>query len=211
VQRIILVDDGSPEETQAYTHSICLQDPSIFYCINTDENHRGYTYAIETGIEYSAHIDNIVSSVIVLLNSDTIVTKDWLVNLHTGLLRSGPKAMIAGPLSNAATYQSVPDIRSGGMWSTNPLPAGLNIDILSTKIQESSHLLQVSEFPTRVLNGFCFMFKRELLNHIGHFDIANFPKGYGEEVDFSVRAYLAGFKSVVVPSSFVFHKFTGSF
>ena len=55
------------------------------------------------------------------------------------------------------------------------------------------------------------MFRRQLIKEIGGFDTVNFPAGYGEEVDFSLRIYKAGFKQVIIPSAYVYHKKTASF
>ena len=55
------------------------------------------------------------------------------------------------------------------------------------------------------------MFKKSLVQSIGLFDKVHFPQGYGEEVDFSLRAYKAGFKAYVVPSVYLYHEKTASF
>jgi GT2 family glycosyltransferase len=146
-----------------------------------------------------------------MLNSDTIVTEHWLSRLHDGLMRAGPKAMIAGPLSNAASYQSIPLVKDGGKWHVNPLPAGLDVDTLGREVSTQAASLCPESVPMAVLNGFCFMVKRELLETIGGFDEVHFPRGYGEEVDLSLRAYEAGYTSVVIPSVYVFHRKTSSF
>lgn len=65
--------------------------------------------------------------------------------------------------------------------------------------------------PLMILNGFCLMFKRDLVSAIGNFDQEHFPEGYGEEVDFSIRAAKAGFEGRVVPAVYVYHKKTASF
>ena len=67
----------------------------------------GYTKAANIGIRKS-HADYIV-----LLNSDTIVTNNWIEKLIISLLTT-PNAGIVGPMSNAASYQSIPNIKGTG-------------------------------------------------------------------------------------------------
>ena len=61
-----------------------------------------------------------------LLNSDTIVTEHWLTKLYDALFNGDPKIQIVGPLSNAASFQSVPNLKDPvtGGWSINPYPLG---------------------------------------------------------------------------------------
>ena len=40
---------------------------------------------------------------------------------------------------------------------------------------------------------------------------ANLKKGYGEENDWSMRARQIGYKNIIVPNLFVYHKHGGSF
>ena len=209
-QRIVFVDDGSSATTLKYEKELCNSNPLMFICLETNATSRGYTRAIVKGINFGADA-YITSSVLVLLNSDTIVTSQWLQSLYNGLmLNSNPKVMIVGPLSNAASYQSVPSqIERSGGWSTNPLAPGMNIDLLARRIVNSDNA--PDEVPQMILNGFCFMFKRELITAIGNFDEEHYPKGYGEEVDFSIRAARAGFESRVIPRSYVYHSKTASF
>lgn len=114
----------------------------------------------------------------------------------------------------AATYQSVPEVNTGKgccHWVTNPFPPGLDLDTLSNAARNTADELQLTRVPIIVLNGFSYMFKKTLIDAIGSFDKVNFPLGYGEEVDFSLRAYKAGFKAYVVPAVYLYHEKTASF
>ena len=213
-QRIIFVDDGSPSETLVYEERMCNKYPTMIFCIATNSSLRGYTRAVVLGTKYGAEQDE-VSKAIVLLNSDTVVTEDWLLNLYKGLIyNKNEKVKIVGPLSNAASYQSVPltTDRISGDWSTNPMPPGMNVDLLGWEVARISNMPGIAnETNLMILNGFCFMFKRDLIDAIGNFDEVNFPSGYGEEVDFSIRAEKAGFEGRVITSSYVSHLKTSSF
>ncbi len=41
---------------------------------------------------------------------------------------------------------------------------------------------------------------------VGGFDVDNFPRGYGEENDFCMRAATAGFRNVLCPNAYVAHE-----
>ena len=62
-----------------------------------------------------------------------------------------------------------------------------------------------------LLNGFCLLIKRDVVETIGYFDEESFPKGYGEESDYLFRANDAGYGAVVATNTFVFHHKTKSY
>jgi len=53
--------------------------------------------------------------------------------------------------------------------------------------------------------------RRDLFEHIGLFDEKAFPRGYGEENDFCLRAVKAGWKNFITPHAYVFHQRSASF
>jgi hypothetical protein len=53
--------------------------------------------------------------------------------------------------------------------------------------------------------------RRALVDDCGLFDHEAFPRGYGEENDFCMRAMKAGWVNLVSPWSFVYHIRTASF
>ena len=61
------------------------------------------------------------------------------------------------------------------------------------------------------INGFCYLITRESLNHLGYLDEEKFPRGYGEEDDFSVRAQDAGWMLRVADDCYVYHAKSKSF
>ena len=208
-QRIIFVDDGSPIDTVSYENNMCSLMPSVFKCLSTPGNARGYTRAVVKGINFGTTLTPL-SKVIVLLNSDTITTEHWLDRLYEGLMfNKNHKVKIVGPLSNAASYQSIPYQRTYNSkdWATNPLPVGLHADQVAIQVASIGN----SDIRLDIMNGFCFMFRRDLIHEIGNFDTKHFAAGYGEEVDFSMRAFRAGFQGRIVSSAYVYHRKTASF
>src|SRR5690606_39271689 len=65
------------------------------------------------------------------------------------------------------------------------------------------------QIPTGV--GSCLLIRREALEVVGGFDVDAFGLGYGEEVDFCLRAAAAGFVHLLDDATFVFHRGQSSF
>lgn len=199
-ERLIVVDDGSGPETHDYLDAFMV-GKTVDVLIRHDEA-VGYTRAANAGLRAST------GDYVILLNSDTIVSADWVEKL----LEAGERAAdigIVGPLSNAASWQSIPGIADpAGSWAVNVLPAGLSVDDVSRRCAEWSN----GVFPrVPLLNGFCLAIKRAVLDQVGAFDEQAFPRGYGEEDDFMFRARDAGFTGAVATHAYVFHAKSKSF
>ena len=145
---------------------------------------------------------------VVTLNSDTIVTSYWLDGLIR-CLRSDPTLGITGPLSNAASWQNVPDLRDpDGSFAVNALPAGITPEDMADIVRSATRRI----YPrSPFVNGFCFMLRREVLEAVGYMDEGAFPTGYGEENDFCIRAQDAGFGLAYADDTYVFHAKSKSF
>jgi hypothetical protein len=84
----------------------------------------------------------------------------------------------------------------------NPLPEGETTASLDTAFAAANAGRSV-EIPTAV--GFCMLIARRCLDRVGAFDEARYGLGYGEEVDFCMRAARAGFRHVAAGDVFVRH------
>ncbi|MFO1151148.1 MAG: glycosyltransferase [Alsobacter sp.] len=197
---VILCDDASGSYTGGMLENVVRQDPRL-RLIRQKEN-VGYT----ANINYV--LQTCVADFVVLLNSDTIVTARWLEKMLHVLL-SDEKVAAVGPLSNAASWQSVPRTKAAdGDWSTNPLPKGVSVDDMGGLVEElSAH--GRPDFP--LLNGFCTLFRRTALEAAGFFDEGAFPTGYGEENDLCLRLRSSGYVLRVADDTFVFHSKSKSF
>ena len=82
------------------------------------------------------------------------------------------------------------------------------MELMGSLVEEVSGNLR-PEVPTG--NGFCLYITRDAIDEIGLFDEASFPRGYGEENDFCMRALKAGYKNLIEDSTFVFHHRSASF
>lgn len=139
---------------------------------------------------------------VALVNSDTIVTPHWL-DLLTAHLLVDPSTGVLAPLSNAATWQSIPEMNDpDGGWSTNPLQEGWDADKMARAVFLRSKMC-LGEVP--LLNGFLMLVKAQVFRKIGLMDEKAFPAGFGEENDFGLRARKAGYKLRVDDSVFIYH------
>ncbi len=197
-ERLILVDDGSGPETAAALQAFAAEHGATLL---REEVARGYTRAANRGIAAGQ------APWVVLLNSDAEVTAGWLDRL-LACARSDPRIGLVGPLSNAASFQSVPRLREGGDWATNPLPPGRTADELASLLARHAARMH-PRVP--VLNGFCLLVRRGVLDAVGPLDADRFPQGYGEENDLALRAAAAGLELAVADDAYVAHAHSASF
>jgi len=189
---LILVDDGSAVPTKSY-----LEDFAERFTLHLIRNEiaKGYTIASNQGLRSS------IADYVVLLNSDTIVAHDWLDRMIE-CAESDDKVGIVGPLSNTASWQSVPEIEENSDWAQNILPPDISVEQMGRLIARYSARLY-PEIP--FLNGFCLLIKRVLINDIGYFDEELFGKGYGEENDYCIRARKAQWKLRIADDVYIYH------
>ncbi|MDD5298392.1 MAG: glycosyltransferase [Rhodocyclaceae bacterium] len=190
--KLILVDDGSDEPTARFLSAFSGRHQATLL---RNDMAKGYTRAANQGLRTST------AEYVVLLNSDTVVSQGWIDRMiHCA--RSDETIGIVGPLSNTASWQSIPDYESDGDWADNPLPNGVDIDAMANWVGRHSKYL----YPRMpFLNGFCLLLRRSVIETIGYFDEENFPYGYGEENDFCLRARAAGFFLALADDTYVFH------
>lgn len=197
--RLVLVDDGSSAPTRDYLARFAAEQGATLL---RNETALGYTRAANGGMRQAT------GDYVVLLNSDTLVTPDWLDRL-VACAESSPEVGLVGPLSNCASWQSVPEVfDANGDWNENPLPEDLEPDALALALAASSGLVH-PRLP--FLNGFCLLVSRRVLERVGVFDEETFGKGYGEENDYAIRAADAGFALAVADDAYVFHRQSRSY
>lgn len=192
--RLILVNDASPDpRIRAYLNTLREKNHVL---IIENETNLGFSGSINHGIEVSGDRD------VILLNSDTIVTKNWVEKIIRCAYSDAAIATVT-PLSNNATLCSVPEFLQ-----ENGMPEGYTIEMYAQLIETVS----LRSYPTiPVANGFCMYVKREVFEKIGVFDMATFGRGYGEENDFCYRAEQVGYQHVMCDDTYIYHSGTSSF
>lgn len=194
VHKVILIDDNSTDQRiSGFLNKYIEMYKGVEVVFNAENV--GFSANVNKGILLSDRD-------VILLNSDTIVTQNWVEKMKVCAYRKKEIATVT-PLSNAATLCSVPI-----MCTDNPLPEGLSVDEMSTVVERVS----LKKYPRiTVAVGFCMYIKREVIARVGYFDEKTFGKGYGEENDFCNRAEQYGYIHVMCDDTFVFHKGTASF
>lgn len=191
--KIILVDDGSDEITEVFLKE--FKDKHTGVVLIRNDEAKGYTFAANIGMRAST------APFLVLLNSDTLVTPGWVDRLYRAMQLDN-SIVVVGPLSNTASWQSIPRLADNGDWADNPLPQGLTVEKIADLVAQYSGYL-FPEVP--LLNGFCMMIRREAIDKVGLFDEETFGQGYGEEDDFNLRVGYAGLKKVIADDTYIYH------
>jgi len=190
--RLILIDDGSDD---ARVRNF-LEGVNNIELIRNEQN-IGYTKTCNKGILLAAPRD------VILLNSDTIVTPRWLESLRIAAY-SAAEIGTATALSDNAGAFSVPISNQ-----QNRKPDRIDYPDYARLMRQFCGGCEIPDVPTG--NGFCMFVKRKLIDSIGNFDAVAFPRGYGEENDFCMRAINTGWRNVIAPAAFVFHHREASF
>lgn len=192
--RLVFINDKSPDERiEPLLESFKINENIIV--INNEKN-KGFSANVNIGMKLSEIND------VILLNSDTIVTKNWVSKLYACAYSSKEIGTVT-PLSNSATLCSYPIF-----CQDNKIPDGMDVDSLAELIERVS----MHKYPRiTVAVGFCMYIKRTVINEVGYFDAETFGRGYGEENDFCNRAEQLGYIHVMADDTFVYHKGTASF
>lgn len=135
---------------------------------------------------------------VLLLNSDTKVTKNFIVEMRR-VLYSEPTIAAVTSRSNNATIWSVP---MTSRLANYRLASYLLYRLIRGSLPE--------KYITPTIHGFCVLIRREVINEYGLFDEV-YGKGYGEENDFAMRVRQHGWRCAVANRSFVFHYESRSF
>lgn len=189
----LLIDDASPQQEIQPLLDLHSRLPN-FRVVRNPEN-IGYTKNCNQAIR-------LTDGDIVFLNSDTYVPPRWLERLVVAAYRRRDVATVTA-ISNHSGAFSVPE-----PYGANPTPSQITPEDYAILLSRVSGLNQPL-VPTG--NGFCMYVRREAIEDIGGFDEEAFPRGYGEENDFCMRALKAGWSNVIDDRSFVYHIRSASF
>ena len=191
---ITVIDDNSPEQAvSAYCRELA-ERCDIQLLVN--EENLGFVGSANKGFNLDRDAD------IILLNSDTIVSNDWIQRLQACAYREQHIGTVT-PFSNNGTICSYPVFLL-----SNSMPEQWDAGELDRAFQTGNRG-EHHEIPTAV--GFCMYVKRACLNETGTFDEEAFGHGYGEECDFSLRASARGWAHVIAADVFVHHEGAASF
>ena len=191
--RVFVIDDCSTDE-KVIEFLNNINHENIKIILNKTNN--GFSNNVNLGMSQSEEND------VILLNSDTIVTEDYVTKLRNCAYSRRFVATVT-PLSNNGVITSVPDYLK-----ENEVPTGFNIDSYAKLVQDCS-LKHYPEIPVGM--GFCLYITRQAIKDVGLFDAETFGKGYGEENDFCYRAIQMGYVNLMCDDTYIYHKGTASF
>ncbi len=195
--RLLLVDDASPDpQLVEQLREFAANDPRI--TLHCRPSNRGFVATANHGMERALRGGRDV----LLLNSDTVVTRDFLGRLRAAS-RHTPSTGIITPLTNNGTICSIPRFME-----ENQLPAGISIDAFADAVA-AAHRSERPALVTAV--GFCMYIRLEVLRTVGLFREELFGAGYGEENDLCERAKKAGFEIRLCDDLFIYHAGSASF
>jgi GT2 family glycosyltransferase len=192
--QVMIIDDGSTDPNLGLLLNSYRNRTNWIIDINTQN--MGFTKTVNKGVLFSASKD------VILLNSDTIVTPRWVENLQFAAYSRNRVATVT-PMSDNAGGFSIPEMIKWFKGGKSRLT-----DQSGRLVTRNSRSL-LPEIP--IGNGFCLYIKRDCLNEVGILDEIAFPRGYGEETDFCMRAKRAGWIHLLDDRTLIFHKRAASF
>ena len=168
---ITVVDDGSTDSS--------LDIVKKYDAVLIQKNHGGYPSAMNAGIRRAR------GSVVVIIDSDIIVSKDWLLKVLEEF--SDPKVGIVGGFIATAKTKS--------FWSR----------LAGYELEDRYHKMN-SKYVDYVSTT-CTAYKKEIFNDVGFFDES---LRRDSDEDFTHRVFKAGWKIVLQKDAICFHEWKSS-
>ena len=191
---ILFINDASTDPRIASLLDVAAREPNM-QVLHNDTN-LGFTRTINLGLTETGRSD------VIILNSDARVTPGWLEGMAFAA-RSEPSIATVTAMSDRAGAFSAPNAGND-----NVLPVNVDEPTYARAFRRHS-LGLYPKVPTG--NGFCMYISRACIDEIGPLDAEAFPRGYGEENDFCMRAQRAGWRHVIDDRTYVFHDRSKSF
>jgi GT2 family glycosyltransferase/glycosyltransferase involved in cell wall biosynthesis len=192
VDLILINDSSSDVKVGEYLNKLNVSNIRVF----NNEVNLGFTKTVNRGIELAGRND------VILLNSDARVTPRWIEGFKRAL-KTDHKIATVTAMSDRAGAFSAPNIGND-----NDLPPGITEEDYAIAFRRRG----IGYYPTVPTgNGFCLYIRRSCLDEIGPLDSTAFPRGYGEENDFCMRARAAGWRNIIDDRTYVFHDRSKSF
>jgi len=189
---IIIVDNNSNKGTKDYINTI--NNAKVIL----NKKNYGFGYANNQGVEASS------AEYICYLNSDTIVTSNWLTRMITILEKNN--LGLVGPMSNfvSSPFQ---EIKNFGYFHDLDSDEDSGIQNFSEELYKK-HGEKITE--TNRLIGFCLVTKRNYLERVGTFD-ERYMIGNFEDDDLGLRFIERGYDLRALNGVFIYHYGGASF
>jgi GT2 family glycosyltransferase/glycosyltransferase involved in cell wall biosynthesis len=188
---VLVIDDASPQpEVAVFVDQFGEQEHPVPVRVMHNPQNVGFVRTVNRGLAAT-------KGDVVILNSDTQVTAGWLDRMVDAA--TGADIATVTPLTNFGSICTLP----------TPVIDAFDLAGEEPRIDECAAFVAQASLGLRpdVITGvgFCMLMRREAIDVLGGFDEETFGLGYGEEVDFCLRASRVGFRHVVEDSTFVYH------
>lgn len=180
---VIIVDNGSKDRSIEISEKHPL-NPRI---IRLGQN-IGFAGAVNRGIVSAK------AELVALLNNDAEAVENWLEQLVKNAEKNPGFAFFASLVLKAEDKDRIESAGVGWTVQARVKP------IFENKLYAQENLTEMEVF---LGSGTAVLFRRELVEKIGKFDEDYFA--YLEDIDFFLRARIAGEKGMLVPSAIVYH------
>jgi GT2 family glycosyltransferase len=187
---ILVVDNGSPDDSSAQTKRWCEANEGI-RCLLSEEN-RGFAGGMNWGASHAS------GEWLLLVNNDTVFPPLALDALLNVVLAAPTRVAMLGPVTNAA---------GNGQRLWNPT-ASLTEWLHIGKTLHANPTKQL--MPTYRCDFFCIAIRRKVWDLLGGLD-TQFGLGYYEDFDFSLRLRTAGFDQMITEDVFILHVGSATF
>ena len=177
----IVIDNASPDKTKKYLETVSQYAYANMKVIYNKEN-LGYVGAINQGIDLALSLPE-KPDYILFANNDIEFSEHWLERM-VEKIESHPSLGAMGPVSNAV--------------------AGLQHVQLNDRFGDGLHA------PVKYLIGFFMMVKTSVVEEVGKLD-DTYGKGFSDDLDYSIRMRLKGYKLGIARNVFIQHEGSASY
>ncbi len=186
--RVVIVDNGSSQDDG---ERLLEAFDDYIYLIRNREN-LGFVGGCNVGIRHALAEG---AAYVLLLNNDTIVEPDFLDKLVAAGL-AHPTIGILGPKIYLGTDRRT--LWSAGGW-VDPITS-----FTFKNTQQEPYHFYAELVKAGYIMGAAILIRRNVIEKVGLLDERFFA--YNEEIEYCVRARRAGFDSVLVTSSVIYHR-----
>lgn len=178
---LIVIDNASDDGTAEWLRSAHIDRLRMKVC----DRNIGFAGAVNQGLHMAA------GSSLLILNNDTVVTRNWLTNMLTAVM-SDHAIGIVGPVTNYISGMQQIETNYTGIKEMH-------------QFAETNNVSDPSRWKDTVrITGFCMLMRRDVFRAIGYFD-EGFEIGNFEDDDYCHRARFLGYRLVVAEDAFIHH------
>ncbi len=187
---VLLVDNGSPDDSAQKTAQWCAAHPRV-KCLLSETN-RGYAGGMNWGAEQAT------GQWLLLVNNDTIFPAKTLDALKAVIRQAPSDVAMLGPVTNAAG-------NGQRLWK----PGASHDEWLQIGRWLNEHPTH-QLMPAYRCDFFCIAIRHDVWRELGGLDL-EFGLGYYEDFDFSLRLAKAGYQQMITEDAFILHVGSATF